>query len=224
MYYITQLYDYLKRLAANNNREWFTENKAEYTELRSLWLADLQRMIDAMAQWEPALKHVDARSCAYRIYRDVRFSFNKEPYKTWFAASMSPYGRKPHSAGYYLQLDPRPGEGGLYGGIWHPEAPLLRKLRNAMIDNIEEFEEATQSPEINRYFPGWCGEMLKTAPKGWDKNHPHVELLRLKDIGKFCPCDEDFYLNPDWPEIAADRLRLLKPFVDFLNYSEKEEL
>lgn len=218
--YIPDLYRFLDELSRNNNREWFQANKERYDVLRELWLADLDRMIAAMGEWEPALRHVTARDCAYRIYRDTRFSLDKTPYKTYFSALISPTGRKCDRACFYLHMGQD--ESGLYGGIWHPTSPQLRKLRQAIVDNIEEFEEIVSDPEMLRYFPGWWGERLKTIPKGWDRDHPQAELLRLKEYGRLCDVNRRFFATGSWPEKAADRLRLLKPLNDFLNYSLDE--
>lgn len=98
----SRLFDFLERLAANNSREWFAENKAEYLSLRDEWLGDVQRLINALAVYEPALAHVQARDCAYRIYRDTRFSADKTPLKTYFSALISPTGRHSERAAYYL--------------------------------------------------------------------------------------------------------------------------
>ena len=197
-YYISRLYDFLRELQANNNREWFAAHKEEYDSLRSLWLDD--------------------------VYRDTRFSTDKTPYKVYFSAAFSPYGRKTHHAAYYMQIDVRDAESGLYGGVWCPEAAVLRKLRNAIVDNIEEFRAIIDAPDMKRYYPGWISESLKSAPKGWPKDHPDIDLLRLKDYGKFCRCDEKFFDTPDWPAKVAERFRILKPMVDFLNYSIDEEI
>lgn len=230
MSYIPRLYDYLRQLRENNNRSWFHDHKAQYDELRSLWLADLDRLIALMARWEPDLAAVTARSASYRFNRDTRFSLDKSPYKLFFSAGISPYGKKmPNHAGYYIQLgiDRSAGgapESGLYGGLWMPDAAVLNKLRHAIVDNIEEWEEVTSGTEIDRWFPGWCQEgSLKTVPKGWDRNHPQAPLLRLKQYGRFCPCDEAFFAQDDWVELASERMRLLKPMVDFLNYSVDED-
>ena len=227
MNYIPQLYDFLHRLSANNTREWFKANKEEYDALRQQWLHDLDRLIGCMAQWYPGLHGLTGKQCAYRIYRDTRFSQDKTPLKTFFSAGISPTGRSAHGAGYYLQLGPgRTGDGaesGLYGGIWCPDAPVLKKLRKAIVDNIEEFEEITDTPQMRRYFPGWCGSALKTVPKGYDRNHPQAHLLRLKEFGKFHPAGERFFSDPGWPEHAAELLSYLKPLIDFLNYSIDEE-
>lgn len=221
-HYMHHLYSFLRELSANNNREWFATRKAEFEELRSLWLADLQRLIDLMGEWDPSLRRYSAKECAYRIYRDTRFSPDKTPYKTYVSALISPYGRHADRACYYLHLDPRPEEGGLYGGLWHPEPAVLKKVRTAIVDNDDEWEAAVTSPGMKKYFPGWTGDRLKTAPKGWPKDHPMIEVLRLKDIGKWNPCDEEFFSRDSWPEEAAERLRMLKPMIDFINYSIEE--
>jgi uncharacterized protein (DUF2461 family) len=101
---------------------------------------------------------------------------------------------------------------------------MLRKLRNAIVDNIEEFESIINEPELKRLYPNWIGRALKTAPKGWPKDHPQIELLRLTDYGKGLNLSRDFYLSPDWPERIAELMRPLKPLIDFLNYSIDEEL
>lgn len=216
-YYIPRLLEFLRRLSENNNRDWFREHKAEYDELRALWLADLQVMIDRMAVWEPGVARFTASQCAYRIYRDTRFSLDKTPFKVYFSAAVSPYGRHIERAGYYLQMDIRPGESGLYAGIWHPESATLKKLRHAVVDNIEEFEEVSAVDGAQ-----WCGDRLKSAPQGWQKNHPNLEYLRMKDYGKLFQLDEAFFCDQSWPEKAADMFSRLKPFVDFLNYSIEE--
>lgn len=227
-YYMPQLYDFLRRLAANNNREWFKANKPEYDTLRELWLADTDRLIARMAQWWPALSSLTARQCAYRIYRDTRFSQDKTPLKTYFSAGFSATGRSAHGAGLYLQLGPGrfsdAVESGIYGGVWCPDSATLKKLRKAIVDNIEEFEEILHAPAMEKYFPGWCGTTLKTIPKGYDRNHPQAHLLRLKEYGKFHPCDENYFCDPAWPEHTSELFSHLKPLVDFLDYSINEEV
>ncbi len=227
-YYIPRLFEFLREISNNNNREWFHDRKGEYDELRGLWMADLDRMLSLMAVWEPRLVSQSAKTCAYRFYRDTRFSQDKSPYKTFFSAAISPWGRKLPRAGYYLHvgLDEENlwGGSGLYGGLWCPDAAMLRKMRRAIVDNIEEFEEIVNNRELVRYYPGWIGDKLKKVPAGWDKNHPQAELLKLKEYGRLCSCKEKFFSDPSWVEIAAERFSLLKPLVDFINYSLDEEV
>lgn len=218
--YTPRLYDFLGRLAANNNREWFRAHRDEYDCLRALWLADVDRLIACMAQWEPALAGITARSAAYRIYRDTRFSPDKTPFKTYFSASLTPHGRSARRAGYYLQMGP--GGSGLFGGIWCPDAPLLRKLRQAIVDNIEEWDAINADPALCDRFGLISSSMLKTVPKGWPKDHPQAAWLRMKDYGREAAVTDGFFMSADWPERAADMFRHVKPFNDFLNYSIDE--
>lgn len=224
MNYVKELYDFLRQLAANNDRAWFAAHKEQYDRLRGLWLDDLDRLIEAMTPWEPGMATQTGRSAAYRIYRDIRFSPNKEPFKTYFSAAFSPEGRKSAKAGFYLEMSPMPDHGaGIFGGIWCPDAPTLKKLRHAIVDNIEEWDEIVNAPDFRREFPQWCGSTLKTVPKGWPRDHEQAFYLRMKDIGKYHPCDEAFFLDPKWPERAAELMHILKPMNDFLNYSITEE-
>ena len=222
-YYTHDLFKFLNELARNNNREWFNAHKPQYLELRGQWMADLGRMHQAMCAWEPRLNAFPTEAFAYRIYRDTRFSPDKTPYKTYFSAIFSPYGKECHRGSYYLHMAPGKGQSGLFGGVWLPPSPVLKKLRHAIVDNIEEFEDILNAPEMKEYFATWDSNTLKTAPKGWPKDHPQIELLKMKDYGKVHYLDESFFYTPDWPEKAAELYRYLKPFVDFLNYSIDEE-
>ncbi|MDE5921701.1 MAG: DUF2461 domain-containing protein, partial [Paramuribaculum sp.] len=118
-YYMKELHRFLGELAVNNNREWFAANRQRYDRLRQLWLDDVDRLIAAMAQWEPAVAGFMARDVTYRIYRDTRFSPDKSPLKTYFSSAPGPYGRHSARAGYYLETGVD-GRNGLYGGLWCP--------------------------------------------------------------------------------------------------------
>lgn len=217
-----ELYRFLDELAANNNREWFAANKSRYEALREKWIRDIQCLIDAMARWEPALSHVQARDCLYRIYRDTRFSSDKTPYKTYFSVLISPWGRKTEKASYYFHVGVD--ETAAYGGVWCPPAPMLKKLRKAIVDNIDEFREILAEPRLEKLFPGWWGPQLKTAPKGYDRNHPDIDLLRLTEFGKCHELTRADLEQPGWIEKVSDLFSVLKPLVDFLNYSIDEEV
>lgn len=225
-YYTIRLFEFLREVAANNYREWFHAHKNEYDELRALWMEDLDRLVAMMTAWEPRLVSQSAKTCAYRFYRDTRFTQDKSPYKTFFSAAISPWGRKLPRAGYYLHMgideENLWGGSGLYGGIWCPDSQMLRKLRNAIVDNIEEFETIINDSRLLKYFPGWIGDKLKKVPVGWPNNHPQAELLKLKEYGRLCSCKEAFFRDPSWVEISAERFSMLQPLVDFLNYSIEE--
>lgn len=223
MYYIKELYQFFGELSLNNNRVWWAENRERYDALRQQWLDDLDRVISHMSLWEPGMASQTAQSCAYRIYRDTRFSTDKSPYKTYFSAAFSPWGRKTERAAWYLEIGLAPvHQSGAYGGMWCLDSATLKKLRHAIVDNIDEFTQIITAPDMVRLYPDWCSNMLKTIPKGWDRNHPQAEYLRMTNYGKFHPCSEEFFLDPTWPEQIAELFHALKPLIDFLNYSIDE--
>lgn len=219
------LYEFLDAVQANNNRPWLAAHRADYERLREQWMADLQRLIACMTSWEPPMAYVTAKDSSYRFYRDTRFSPDKSPFKTFFSAALSPEGKKSRLASFYIQIDSRAEENGIYAGLWMPDAAMLRKLRTAIVDNIEEWEEILSGKEFLKYWPQWVHSCppLKTAPAGWPKDHPQIEYLRMRDFGRFCKCDRAFFSDSAWPEIVSNRMRAAKPFVDFINYSLTEE-
>ena len=218
-----KLSQYLDLLQRNNNRPWFTANKNLYDDVRQQWYEDLDRMIACVGQWEPRIVSLQARNASYRIYRDTRFSLDKTPYKNHFSAILSPRGKRLKAADYYVQAGAPGTESLTAGGYWAADRDALRKLRHAMIDNIEEFTEIISDSTMTRLYPDWYGPKLKSAPKGWDRNHPDIDLLRLPVIGRGHELPGNFFDDPSWPEKCADLLRPLKPLVDFINYSLLDE-
>lgn len=225
-YYMPRLFSFLRELGRNNNREWFHEHKAEYDELRACWIEDMDRLLTLMSAYQPEMASQSGKDVVYRIYRDTRFSQDKTPYKLHFAALLSPYGKHSCMAADYLHAGVNHSmvENGCYGGLWMPDSAMLKKVRKAIIDNIEEWEEIVNAPELVAVAgKEIIGDSLKTVPKGWDKNHPYAHLLRLKEYGKYAPMTEKDFSTPSWVDRAAETFRIFKPFNDFINYSINEE-
>lgn len=219
------LYNFLEQLDANNNREWFKARKSQWDDLFIQWKDDIELLLSRMSEWEPKFRYLTSKDCTYRIYRDVRFKTDKSPYKTWVCAGINIYGRNSHNGGYYVQAGPETRLGdnfsGLFGGVWMPETRILNKLRKAIIDNIEEFEEIINTPQMQKYFPLWTGQKLKRLPRGWEQQDQYFEILRLKEYGKARECNRQFF-EGDWTQRASEQLYILKPLIDFLNYSIEE--
>lgn len=221
------LYNFLNQLEQNNNRDWFNSNKQEWLDLRQQWIDDIQLLINKMSLWEPRFAVLNAKDCTFRIYRDIRFKKDKSPYKTWIAAEIGLYGRNSHNGSYYVQMGPQSklsdNFSGLYGGVWMPDKDVLKKLRRAIADNYEEFSEIINEPELCRYFPSWTGQQLKRIPRDYNEESPYAPLMKLKEFGKACACSQKFF-EGDWTSRASYRFSLLKPLIDFLNYSITEEI
>lgn len=218
------LFDFFDRLAVNNNRPWFMEHKAEYDDLRARWIKGVGGVIAALSDEWPEVRWLDPARATYRIYRDVRFSGDKTPYKTHLSSSIAPPAILKSHIGLYLEAGHVKDNTGIYGGMWCPDAAALRKIRKAIVDNSEEWLEIVNSPEMLRiYGKKWYGDALKTAPKGYDRDHELIEYLRLKDIGKFTCLNRGLFNDPSWPDRIADLSRPLIPLVKFLAYTVYEE-
>ena len=218
------LFDFFDRLAVNNNRPWFMEHKAEYDDLRARWIQGVGGVIAALSDEWPEVRWLDPARATYRIYRDVRFSGDKTPYKTHLSSSIAPPAILKSHIGLYLEAGHVKDNTGIYGGMWCPDAAALRKIRKAIVDNSEEWLEIVNSPEMLRiYGKKWYGDALKTAPKGYDRDHELIEYLRLKDIGKFTCLNRGLFNDPSWPDRIADLSRPLIPLVKFLAYTVYDE-
>ena len=169
---------FLKQLAENNNREWFNDNRKWYEESREklLFLTDV--LINEIGDFDPAVRGLQPKDCVFRIFRDVRFSKDKRPYKTNFGSFICKGGRKSMNPGYYFHIEP----GGCFiaGGVYMPPSPVLRSIRNYVADQAEEFLEITSESDFKKQFPEMYDDKLKLAPKGFPKDHEHIDLLKYK--------------------------------------------
>ncbi|MBI9067169.1 MAG: DUF2461 domain-containing protein [Salinivirgaceae bacterium] len=171
---------FLTDLSNNNNKDWFTANKSRYQEAHKDFTDFIDQLIAKIAETDPLLQGTTAKDCVFRIYRDVRFSKDKTPYKTHFGAHIAVGGRKSKRAGFYLHIDPS-GNSFTGGGIHMPEAPILKAIRNEFFQVPEELIEILNNQEYKKYHNGlWEENKLKTAPKGFPKDFEHIDLLRYK--------------------------------------------
>lgn len=217
---MTGLIEFLEELRRNNNREWFQAHKGQYDALRAQFVADVEQLISRLATYDEELRGLRVEDCIYRIYRDIRFSPDKTPYKTYFSAYMARGGKKSPRAGYYLHIEP--GNVALAGGIWCPETRLIKALRQAIYDNFDEWQSIVEAPSFAQNYPTFVGETLKTVPREFPKEGDHVPWVKRKDYTTWGLQPDSFIGQPDWVEQAAQKLLLLKPMNDFLNYTVDE--
>lgn len=189
-----QTIDFFSRLKENNNREWFHANKAEYDKLRKNFLLYTELLIQQISEFDQRLKGTQAKDCLFRIYRDIRFSKNKIPYKTHIGAYMSPGGRKSIYAGYYLHIEPE--ESFLGGGIYCPQNNILKAIRTEIYNNVDAFYELKSRVKFKEYFGDFQGEKLKTAPRDFPKDWEHIETLRNKSYFVWNNITDDLF-SPD---------------------------
>lgn len=172
---------FLSELAKNNNKPWFDANKKWFQQANTDFKKFVDDLIPYLAQTDPLINGLEAKNCVYRIYRDVRFSKDKTPYKTHFGAHIAPGGRKSKMAGFYVHIEPV-GRSIVGGGIYMPEPAILKALRDEFYQVPEELFEILEEKEFNKHFKDlWQENKLKLAPKGFPKDFKYIDLLKHKN-------------------------------------------
>jgi uncharacterized protein (TIGR02453 family) len=209
---------FLSNLKKNNNRDWFTANKKTFEAAKK----DFEEFIDALileiARFDSSVAHFTAKDCIFRIYRDVRFSKDKSPYKMHFGAHITAAASKSeiHSrAGYYIHLEP--GASMLAGGAYLPQGEWLKMIRHEIAFHADEFKTILNNNDFKKYFVEIEGDKLKKAPKDYPADHPEIELLKYKSFLAAHYCQDEKVLDTGFLEHAGKVFKALKPFDDFLN-------
>lgn len=206
---------FLRALRKNNNREWFEKNKSRYLEARQAFETFLEALLAELVVFDAALSGLDPRKLPFRIYRDVRFSKDKRPYKINMGAAISPRTRMEQEPGYYIHLEP--GSSFIAGGLYMPDSANLAKVRQEIDYNTDAFLKILQDPYFTRYFSGLDDfDKLKTAPKGYSKDHPYIDLLRYRSFVVSCAFTDEEVCKKNFVKVAAGVCRAIKPLNDFL--------
>jgi uncharacterized protein (TIGR02453 family) len=211
-------FDFLKKLARNNNREWFEKNKSTYLRIKSDFEEFTAGIYDALCETDPTLIGQDPRKLVFRIYRDVRFSKDKRPYKQFLSAGISSQGKGTGVPGYYLQFEPG-NKSFACVGLYAPSSEALAKIRQEIDYNGESLEKILADKAFRKNYSGfWEGDSLKTAPKGYPKDHPHIEWLKLKHFVIMHELSDEEVFNRKFQQKLVNALGAGKPFSDFLKH------
>jgi uncharacterized protein (TIGR02453 family) len=206
---------FIADVVQNNNREWFAENKERYEVAKADVLAFVDQLIPQLAAVDPQFSiDTPAKKCLLRIYRDVRFSKNKDPYKNNFGISFNIKGSDIHGPGYYLHI--QPGACFFAAGFWMPEAAVLKKIREEIDYNASDFLEVINDKNFKRIYHLSKEDTLKNAPKGYETEHPQIEFLRLKSFIAISPLKDDEFLKPGIVDKLKNAFESVYPFMLFL--------
>lgn len=204
--------DFLHQLDANNNRDWFNENKSSYQLAHQEVIDFAEELLIRLKAYDQIVTNSGKKSLM-RIYRDVRFSKDKRPYKTNFAGSFT--RQKPQlRGGYFFSL--QPGQTVVGGGFYGPEPADLKLIRDHIAQDDSELRAVLADDAFVNTFAGLRGEQLKTAPKGFEKDHPSIDLLRYKSMYVFHEFTDQEVLADDFIEQALGVLLALRPFFDVM--------
>ena len=211
---------FLKKLKSNNNKPWFDANRSMYESAKADFLQFTTSLIDGIEKFDKdiAAAGIEPKKCISRINRDLRFSKNKEPYKTNFFALISKGGKKSNAAAYYFQLEPG-NNSFVGGGVYMPMPPDLHNFRQEIDYNFDEWKSVVESKPFKKIFPDGvqAPEKLSRPPKGYDENNPALEYLKMKGYYTFNSySDKDLQTEACIKKMLGD-YKAAMPLIHFLN-------
>ena len=204
------VFTFLKKLEKNNNRDWFAENKKEYVAAHENFKAFANNLLESMQKQD----HIENMKL-FRIYRDVRFSKNKDPYKTNFAGGFSRATRALRG-GYYFHLQPG-GRSMMGAGFWQPEPSDLKRIREEIAADAAPLRKIINSASFKKHFGKLEGDQVKTAPKGYSKDHPDIDLLRYKSFLVSHQFTDKEVTSPGFDKELLKYFKAIRPFFDYMS-------
>ena len=213
-------FEFFIQLKENNNRDWFQKNKKLYENARKDFEHFVTHLIDEVLKFDSNIGMMEAKNTIYRIYRDVRFSKDKSPYKTNMGSHIVKGGKKSGNAGYYFHFEP----GGSFvgGGVWQPMPDKLKVVRNEVYQNIEEFLAIIEEKSFADYFGELQGDKLVNPPKGFPLDFEYIDLLKFKSYTVWKPIPDKIVNSEKLLSEVAGGFKLMKPLIDFINYGFQE--
>jgi uncharacterized protein (TIGR02453 family) len=209
--------NFLTALKNNNNREWFNANRSDYLVAKNNFELLVQEVINELIGIEPIMKGLEAKSCIFRINRDIRFTNDKSPYKSHFGAFIIRGGKKNGDkfAGYYLHIEP--GNSLIAGGAYTPPSQWLSAIREKIDEEPGKFLKIINNKDFLRYFGKIEGEKLTKAPKGYPADHPYIELLKHKSYHVVNEVKDEIVLSSKYFDYVMKVMKAMKPLNDYLN-------
>ncbi len=205
-------FDFLNQLSENNNRDWFTDNKPWYQEEHHNAYEFAEALLQGLKEHDE-ITTLSGKKSLMRVYRDVRFSKDKSPYNPRWAGGFN--RQKPHlRGGYYFHL--KPGETVVGGGFYGPAPEDLKLIRNQIAQDDQPLRSVLNDPDFKNTFGALQGDQVKTAPKGFDKEHPSIDLLRYKSLYVFRSFSDQEVLSPNFLWEALGTFIALRPFFDVM--------
>ncbi|SEP29278.1 TIGR02453 family protein [Flavobacterium sp. CF108] len=205
--------DFLYQLKQNNNKPWFEENKPKYLIELNHIETFAEALLQELSKTDVLETHSGKRS-VYRIYRDIRFSKDKTPFKTFWGGSYT-RATSARRGGYYFHIEK--GNTFFAGGFWGPNAADLKRIRSEFAHDPESFKKILDSKSFKSTFGVLQGEQLKTAPKGFDKDHEAIDLLRFKQYLIIKRFTDEEVLSPQFLEQALETFKNMRPFFDYMS-------
>lgn len=215
---------FIEDLSKNNNTEWMHANKKRYEQFKKDYHHCIATVLEAMKPLDPSLENLEVKNCTFRINRDIRFSKDKSPYKTNIGIWLSTNKLRKNSPGYYLHYEK--GNSFIAGGVWCPEAEELKRIRTEIAFFYEDLDAIVTDKSFQKEFKSLTieeGQVLKTAPKGFDPNHPAIAFLKLKSFTVSQKIDDSLFLDENFSKKIAQKLMVIQPLNQFLTRALETE-
>lgn len=210
--------DFIKDLSENNNRDWFNANKNRYQDSLEIFRNFAGELLSGISAFDTSLGKLEPKDTIFRIYKDVRFSRDKLPYKTHFGCWMAKGGRKSTDAGYYFHLEP--GKSFMAGGVWMPPKEQLKLIRQEIMYNADSYLTLINTPDMKeRYERGGKEDMLKKGPVGFPKDFPHMEELKYKHHIWSRSYNDASIQRSGFASSVVEDYKGLLPMVSYLNHA-----
>ena len=209
---------FLDDLKANNNRDWFLENKKRYEIFKKDYQQLVADLLDAMKPMDPSLEMLEVKNCTFRINRDIRFSKDKTPYKSHLGIWLSAGAKGLNRSGYYIHLEK--GASFIAGGLYCPESEDLKKMRKEIAFFYEDLDAILVEKNFKNEFNDFDRNeknTLKNPPRGYEKEHPAIDLLKLKSFESSQKIEFSAAAKKDFVAVMSKKLIALKPLNDFIN-------
>ncbi|WP_121809737.1 DUF2461 domain-containing protein [Mucilaginibacter kameinonensis] len=207
------VFDFMRQLKQNNNREWFAQNKEAY-QLQLEYVETFTEGLLNLVNTHDVIETPTAKKALHRIYRDIRFSKDKTPFKSNWSGGFKRAG-KHRRGGYYFHLEP--GNTFIGGGFWAPNTPDLKRIRDDIAFDPSPLKQIINSKEFKTVFGVLEGEQLKTTPKGYAADDDAIELLRYKQFLVRRRFTDAEALSPDFVKQASDTFKSMRPFFDYMS-------
>lgn len=211
-----QILKFLSALKKHNDRAWFEKNKDQYLEAKEHFEDFVTRFLAELVKFNPSLGGLNPKKLPFRIYRDVRFSKDKSPYKVNMGAGISPGGKMMQEPGYYIHIEP--GKSFIAGGMYMPEPENLSKIRQEIDYNGDKLEKLMASKPFKKWYDGFDDfDKLKTVPKGYPKDHPRLDRLKHRSYIVTHYFTDAQVKDKQFLKRVVEACKAMKPLNDFLN-------
>lgn len=226
-----QILHFLRQLEANNNRDWFMAHKDEYQQAQARFHEFTEQLIARIGEYDPTVRGLTVKDCTYRIYRDVRFSKDKSPYKTHFGCYICREGKKSPYSGYYFHIGTGRGDGYpfthmLASGDYICDPKVLKIIREDIVNGDGDFHQIVQN--CSPVYQLDSDNALRKVPKGFPTDSPWADYLKFKVYCLVTTVDDKFILGDNLAERVAAMFQPTKPFLDYINravdYVREEDL